>query len=348
MPRAARHRPRRLCEPSRHRASVLSSLSRSAAHPRRRSYHGSAVALATDGGGERAAYVLVMTVHVVMADRRATAPPVPATRRTEALRELGIFVIAYLIYFGVRSITEGTAAAAMQNAMDLVRLEQGLGIAWERAVQDAVLGSRLLLDAANAVYIYGHWPVIIVTGALLFRHRRHHYYRLRNACLLSGLVGLVIFALFPVAPPRLTDLPLVDTVTQQADGYRQIVPRELVNEYAAMPSFHAGWNVLLGIVVFGAARNSLLRLLAVVGPTAMVLAVVATANHFVVDVVAGIAIACAGLLVMSAIERARRRRTLVRAHEHQPARAVPRRPPSRQRSRATACGGTAARPARRS
>jgi membrane-associated phospholipid phosphatase len=283
-----------------------------------------------------------------MADRRAKAPSVPTTRRREALRELGIFVIAYIIYFGVRSITEGTAAAAMQNAMDLVRLEQRLGIAWERTVQDAVLGSRPLLGAANTVYIYGHWPVIIATGVLLFRYRRHYYYRLRNACLLSGLAGLVIFTLFPVAPPRLTDLPLVDTVTQQAEGYRQIVPRELVNQYAAMPSFHAGWNVLLGIVVFRATRNSLLRLLAVVGPTAMVLAVVATANHFVVDVVAGIAIACAGLLVMSALERATRRRTLVRAHEHQPARAVPRRPPSRQRSRATACGGTATRPARRS
>jgi membrane-associated phospholipid phosphatase len=285
---------------------------------------------------------------VAIAARHTKARPIPATRRTEALRELGIFVIAYLIYFGVRSITEGTTAAAMQNAMDLVRLERQLGIAWERPVQDAVLGSRVLLDAANAVYIYGHWPVIIVTGVLLFRHHRHHYYRLRNACLLSGLVGLVIFTLFPVAPPRLTDLPLVDTVTQQAEGYRQIVPRGLVNQYAAMPSFHAGWNVLLGIVVFRATRNLLLRLLAVVGPTAMVLAVVATANHFVVDVVAGIAIACAGLLVMSARERARRRRTLVGAHEHQPARAVSRRPSSRQRSRAPACGGTAARPARRS
>ena len=73
-------------------------------------------------------------------------------------------------------------------------------------VQNTVVGSGILLDAANAVYIYGHWPVIIAGGILLFRYRRRHYYNLRNAALLSGLVGLVIFALFPVAPPRLTDL----------------------------------------------------------------------------------------------------------------------------------------------
>jgi PAP2 superfamily len=235
--------------------------------------------------------------------------------RRDATRELGIFALAYLVYFGVRAITEGTAAAAMQNAMDLIRVEQRLGIAWEQAVQDTVVGSQLLVDAANAVYVYGHWPVIVITGVLLFRHRRQHYYRLRNACLLSGLVGLVIFAVFPVAPPRLMGLPLVDTVTQHAEEYRQIVPPDLVNQYAAMPSFHAGWNVLLGIVVFRATRHWLLRGMAIAGPLAMVVAVVATANHFVVDVIAGVVIVLAGLLAVHAMDRrtpARRDRTLPR------------------------------------
>jgi membrane-associated phospholipid phosphatase len=126
-----------------------------------------------------------------------------------------------------------------------------------------------------------------VTGALLFRHRREQYYTLRNACLLTGLLGLAIFALFPVAPPRLTDMPVVDTVTRGSPGYRQLLPPSFVNEYAAMPSFHAGWNLLVGIVVFRATRHWLLRGFAVGMPVAMALAVVATANHFVIDVVAG-------------------------------------------------------------
>jgi PAP2 superfamily len=269
-------------------------------------------------------------------------------RWAPAVRELGIFAIAYLVYFGVRAVTEGTAATAMHNAMDLIRLEQRLGIAWEGAVQEAIVGSRLLVDAANAVYIYGHWPVIIFTGVLLFRHRRGHYYRLRNACLLSGLVGLAVFAVYPVAPPRLTDLPLVDTVTRSAEGYRQVLPQDLVNQYAAMPSFHAGWNVLLGIVVFHATRHVLLRALAVVGPAAMVAAVVATANHFVIDVVAGVAIVLAGLAALHTVDRFRARRRLVRAYElERRARAVPRRPPGRQRPRATAGGRGVGCPARR-
>jgi PAP2 superfamily len=254
----------------------------------------------------------------------------------DGLRELAIFAAAYAVYFGVRALTEGTAAAAMQNAVDIIRFEQRLGIAWERAVQEAAVSSRLLLDAVNAVYMYGHWPVIIIAGVLLFRHRRDEYYRLRNACLLSGLVGLVVFALFPVAPPRLTDLPLVDTVTRHAEGYRQIIPPELVNQYAAMPSFHAGWNLLVGIAVFRATRHRLLRGLAVAGPLAMIAAVVATANHFVVDVIAGVAIVLAGLALLHLNDRAQHRRTLARNYEHERAPVVHRRPPGRQRPRTTA------------
>jgi hypothetical protein len=273
-----------------------------------------------------------------------------ASRYVDALRELAIFALAYVVYFGVRAITEGTSATAMQHAIDLITFEQRLGIDWEGTIQNGVVGSRLLVDATNAVYMYGHWPVIIVAGVLLFRHRRSHYYELRNVCLLTGLVGLVIFALYPVAPPRLTDLPLVDTVTRNAEGYRQLVPSTLVNEYAAMPSFHAGWNVLLGIVVFRATTHWLLRGLAIAGPAAMVVAVVATANHYVIDVMAGIAIVLIGLYVLRRLDRTRAGSTLVCTDEFKRAdrsQVVRRRAPGGQRRRAAeGCGGAGG-PARR-
>jgi hypothetical protein len=254
------------------------------------------------------------------------------TARREAARELAIFAAAYLVYFGVRAFTEGTTGVAMRNAMDVISFEQRLGIAWERGIQNLVVGSRVLLDAVNAVYMYGHWPVIIIAGVFLFRQRRDEYYRLRNAFLLSGFIGLFIFALFPVAPPRLTDMPVVDTVTRHAEGYRQIIPPELVNQYAAMPSFHAGWNLLVGIAVFRATRNPLLRGLAVAGPLAMIAAVVATANHYVIDVVAGIAIVLAGLAAVHFLHG----RTLGREHEHKLAAPVHRGPQGRQRPRTAA------------
>jgi hypothetical protein len=222
-----------------------------------------------------------------------------------ALRELAIFAAAYLTYFGVRALTESEPGRAFENAMTVHRVEVDLGVDWEGAVQGAVLGSRVLVDLTNAVYIYGHWPVLIVAGVLLYRYRRRHYYRLRNVCLLTGLVGLVIFAAFPVAPPRLTDLPVIDTVTRDAEGYRQLLPPSFVNEYAAMPSFHAGWNLLVGVIAFGAFRHWLARGFAVLMPAAMAFAVVATANHFVVDVLAGVAIVLLALVAARWLERRR-------------------------------------------
>jgi hypothetical protein len=195
------------------------------------------------------------------------------------VREIAVFVAAYLTYFGVRALTEGAVPQAHHNAGLVVDLKRELGMAVEGQVQRAVLQHPVLVDAANAVYMYGHWPVIITGGILLFRDRRRDYYRLRNAFLVTGLVGLVIFVVFPVAPPRLTDLPLVDTVTSEAEGYRQILPASFVNEYAAMPSFHVGWNLMLGIIVYRAVRHWWMRGLAVLGPASMAVAVVVTANH---------------------------------------------------------------------
>jgi len=216
------------------------------------------------------------------------------TRHT-GRQELAVFAAAYLTYFGVRAISEGRVDRALTNAGKVVRFERWLGIAWEGAIQSLVAGSQVLQDLVSAIYIYGHWPVLIGAGVLLYRFRREQYYTLRNACLLTGALGLVVFALFPVAPPRLTDLPLLDTVTRESPGYRQILPPALVNQYAAMPSFHAGWNLAVGIAVFRASRHWALRAFAVAMPLAMAFAVIATANHFVIDVVVGVTLVLAAL-----------------------------------------------------
>jgi hypothetical protein len=164
------------------------------------------------------------------------------------------------------------------------------------------VGRNTLLDVANGMYIWGHWPLLIVGGVVLFRLSRRDYVRLRNALLLSGAIGLVVFGLFPVAPPRLADLGLADTVTLHAPTYRAILPPSLVNEYAAMPSFHAGWNLLLGITLWRSSRHVIVRLFATVMPAAMSLAVLATGNHYVLDVVAGAAIVVATVVALDRLE----------------------------------------------
>jgi hypothetical protein len=212
---------------------------------------------------------------------------------------------AVAAYFAIRNVTAGGAGAAFENAQRLVRVERGLGLFEEEHVQAAILGSERLMTLANWVYIWGHWPVILATGLALFLLRRDRYRLLRNAMFVSGAIGFLFFAFFPVAPPRLMDLGLVDTVTQESSSYRALQPPGLTNQYAAFPSLHAGWNVLVGVVLFGTTTHLAVRAFAVLSPLAMMLAVVATANHFVVDVAGGIAVVLVGLAAAVWIQRPR-------------------------------------------
>ena len=223
-------------------------------------------------------------------------------RHAGVVREIGVAAVAALTYFGVRNLTAGAADQALANAERLAELEERFHVAWEGSLQDALLGHGALLTLFNWIYIWGHWPVILTAAIVLYRLRPERYVLLRNAMFLSGAIGFLFFALLPVAPPRLVDPSLVDTVTLHSESYRALQPPGLTNQYAAFPSLHFGWNLLVGVAVWGATRNTALRLLSIVGPAAMGAAVVLTANHFVLDLAGGAAV------VLLALWVARRRR----------------------------------------
>ena len=233
-----------------------------------------------------------------------------------ALFQFVLVAVAAVFYFLVRGITEGGEDRAIRHARSILRFERILGLDVEAGVQDVVLRWRPLVTAANWVYMWGHWPVIGVALLALYLRDRKNYVLLRNAMFLSGAVGLFIFALWPVSPPRL--LPegagYVDTVTIWSDSYRILQPPALVNKYAAMPSFHVGWNLLVGFMIWKTFRNPAARVLAVAGPASMAAAVVATANHFVLDSVVGIAIALAGLAASYRVYEFTSRRGVDLAH----------------------------------
>jgi len=213
----------------------------------------------------------------------------------ELLRQVLLVTLGGFIYFGVRGLTEGSPAEAEARGLGILEWEESLGIAIEREAQALIANSEMLVTISNWVYIWFHWPVIIATLVWLHRNHRVQYLLLRNAMFISGAIGMVIFALYPVAPPRLTEAGFVDTVTELSNSYRILQPPALVNKYAAVPSLHVGWNLLVGIVILTVARHKITRVFAALSPLAMIVAVVLTANHYVVDAVAGIIVAMVGL-----------------------------------------------------
>lgn len=220
------------------------------------------------------------------------------------LIELVIIVVAYLVYFGVRGQVIQRPHEAIGRAIHLIEIEERLHLFWEADLQHWLLGYRWLVDLMNWTYFYAHWPVIVVVGLCLYIWRRQVYVTTRNAFLLSGAIGLVIFMFFPVAPPRL--LPawgFVDTMAIYFGASYETQAGAFVNSFAAMPSLHFGWNLLVGLAIIRATGNILARTFAVIMPIMMLLAVVLTGNHFILDAVAGVVVALIGLALALQLRR---------------------------------------------
>jgi len=222
--------------------------------------------------------------------------------------DVGVIVLGIVTYFGVRGVTEGNADVAVRNAHDVLAVEKELGLDVEAGVQALLVDVDIITTLANWVYIWGHWPVIALTFAWLALHDRTVFLRLRNAMIASGLMGLCVYTTYPVAPPRLAGLGFVDTITEQSQSYRVLQPPAFVNQYAAMPSLHVGWDLVVGLALVAAASSVAVRTIGRLMPVVMGAATVLTANHYVLDVLIGAAFGLAGWAVALRLERRREAR----------------------------------------
>jgi hypothetical protein len=243
--------------------------------------------------------LLLMTAAVL-----AFFTPRSGTRPLEIARELLIVVPAVFLYDVVRALVEGRESEAIARAEHIVRLERAAGFFWELSLQDRIMAVRPLMNFMDLTYLLGMWPVIVLVAIWLFLQHRDAYPLYRNAFLISGAVGLVIYALLPVAPPRFVDgLGFVDTVAIRTQAYTMPDAPLIVNQYAAMPSLHFGWALLCGVAVAHRTTGVAGKLLGIYIPAAMLMAIVATGNHFFLDAVAGAAVALLGLAAAYALRR---------------------------------------------
>ena len=221
------------------------------------------------------------------------------------LHEAVVVVGAFLIYFVIRGAVVDRAGEAVASGIDLIELEQQLGIYWELEMQSWILDHFWLIKLMNWIYFWGHMPLVIAVAVWLYGWHRKAYFVTRNAFLASGAIGLVIYWLFPVAPPRLIPFAgFIDTMAAfDRVGYNAQEAKAFVNPYAAVPSLHFGWSLLLGAVVAWVSRHPLTFVLAGAWPVAMFFSIVMTGNHFILDAVAGSVVSFAGLGIALAVAR---------------------------------------------
>jgi hypothetical protein len=220
-------------------------------------------------------------------------------------RELAVWLGFYGAYLAVRGVSIGDYQTAMGNARDVVAAERALGIFREDDVQSI---ASALHGVLSVYYMAMFAP--LVAGVLLWVSIRDRavYGELRTALLLAIGFASVFFVLYPVAPPRLVgELGLVDTVGLGGHdtGSFAGIP---FNPYAAMPSMHVGWSLLIGIFGYRVARRRLTRAFFAAHPAVMALTVTATGNHYFADSIVGAAIALVALALARLVVARRARR----------------------------------------
>lgn len=210
--------------------------------------------------------------------------------RSAWIREVGVFALALVVYQASRALVIGSPATAFRNARSLIGFEKGSGLFVETSIQQRMMEHVRLVEILNLFYLTAHWIVTPLFFVWLYRRRRDVYPLVRNAFLVANGVAIVVFMVFPVAPPRLAAgrEGLVDTLrTVSSVNLHGGVLSGVFNPYAAVPSMHFGYAALIGVVAFVLVRSWPLRALALAYPAVVFLTIVGTANHYIVDALGG-------------------------------------------------------------
>jgi hypothetical protein len=220
-----------------------------------------------------------------------------------------------------------SARDAVDNARQVVRFEVAHGFFLEPALYrfaqhshgplGITLTSDVLIQSANTIYAFFHIGVPILVGTWLYIWHHEHFGPWRNVLILVCIVALAGYLLYPVAPPRLTTGIIVhgrpvhfgNTMPYPTSGMLINGHPLGANPYAAMPSLHIAWATTNAAVVALLARHLWVRLLTVFYPILMTLAVVVTANHYIMDGVGGVFAVCIAVFVVVGMPALVRRRS---------------------------------------
>lgn len=219
----------------------------------------------------------------------------PQRLRPYLLGEIAIVLVLVRVYDVVKHAADQKTAVGLRDAGHVRSVENHLHLGWELSVNRWLSHHHVLSLVASYWYQFAHESVTLVVLAACWWIRPHAYRAARNALVGINVVGLTVFALFPVAPPRL--LPhagFVDSVADAGFGSSHGGPVH-ADQFAAMPSLHLAWATWTAVVVFRWVRRPVLRALSVAYPIWMTFVVVGTANHYLLDVVAGVVVAGACL-----------------------------------------------------
>jgi membrane-associated phospholipid phosphatase len=219
-------------------------------------------------------------------------------------RQLAIWFGFYFGYLGVRGIVDRNPTKAFINGLDVINFEQRtMHHLFEQTAQRIADSSHVLLTAAAWTYWNSEFTVIGLTLLFVYLRRHERFARFRNTILLANVIGLVGYVVMPTAPPWMfTTYGFVDGVNHSSG-----LVGTFSNQFAAMPSLHAADALIVGIFLFKACRHWWAKAVWALWPAWVWFCVMATANHYLLDVLAGILVALIALRTVSWLSTYRKR-----------------------------------------
>ncbi|WP_037863200.1 phosphatase PAP2 family protein [Streptomyces sp. NRRL S-340] len=227
----------------------------------------------------------------------AAEPTRPA--RPALVRELLLVAGLFLFYKAGRQLAADHTGEAFRNAHHVWHLERALHLPGEGAVQSLLLHGDTLVRVANTYYATVHFPATVGLLVWLYLRRPAHYVWTRRALAALTAAALVLHLTFPLAPPRmLAATGLIDTAHVYGPSvYGPPKTDHLSNQFAAMPSLHFGWALMVAVALIAATRSRW-RWLWLLHPLLTLLVIVGTANHYWLDSVAATALLGIALLAL--------------------------------------------------
>jgi hypothetical protein len=225
-----------------------------------------------------------------------------AVRRAALWGELMIVATLVFCYDRVRNLAPTRRLLSLHDGLQLLGLERHFGIDLELPSNLWLSAHHELAELASWYYQLAHLTVTLLVLVVCYIYRPDVYRSARNALVLINAIGLVIYWIYPVAPPRLLPgSPFIDIT--EITGVAAASNTSAPDPYGAMPSLHTAWAVWVTVVAFLLVRAWWVRVLAVIYPILTVAVIISTANHYLLDAVAGagvtlIAAVAVGLLPM--------------------------------------------------
>ena len=224
--------------------------------------------------------------------------------RRDGVAQIAVVLGAVGLYEAARLAMEPNWAQAFANARRIESVERVTGIAWEQSLQRAFLALPDLVSALNIFYFVGHFLFTALFFLWLYHRSLDGFRGFRDAFLAATAIAVVIHWVFPTAPPRLAGVGLEDTLLVLSGiDIGSPTSSALSNPVAAVPSLHAAYALGVGLGLVRFARSSLVRVAGALYAPLVVLTIVVTGNHFVLDAVAGMAVLGVGFSVAAVVRR---------------------------------------------